>query len=71
MGVENQEKLYLPHLEIEYADAKTEEILKVGSNKYDTVLFTSEYYMDTAGFWYFAETIFIILIVVMVMSVFL
>lgn len=57
------EKLFVPHLEIEYEDRKSSEVLKQDDMRITTVAFTSEYYMETSGFWSFANTFFTILII--------
>jgi len=56
------ERIYSPYLEIEYRERFTQDILKKDENKLTRVIFISEYFMSTNGFWKSVTTIFWILI---------
>jgi len=64
--VEN-EMIYPPHLEIKYEEKYTSEVLDFESQtgRFADIAFLSESSMDTTGFWEFAGTIFIVLMVLL------
>jgi hypothetical protein len=70
--VDQNEMIYPPHLEIEYEEKKTQDILSdVASAKLAEVSFVSENYMETAGFWSLCSTLFTVLMIVLFLIIFL
>jgi len=60
---ENLERIYPPYLEINYEEKRVENIRSDDvTQRLKTVSFTSEYIMETDGFWKVAKVFFWILI---------
>lgn len=63
------EMIYTPYLEIDYEEKQRDLILLDNERKMKTMLFMSEYKMETSGFWRLCRTLFWILLVIMLLSI--
>lgn len=60
------EKIYVPYLEIDYKDFRLDSLESYGGTTVnEEVIFISEYSMETDGFWNFAQVCFIVFMCIM------